>query len=179
MKDEKLTNYDRYILSKQNSVSSIDMENSDNCSYNNEYEKYLITQLRRTTPSETPILSETEFYANKNKFDNRAFFSSGSPAMSNEGTGASANAAEAQKSKNLRFKKGGKILLIVYVIFMVALASILIASNTSGMTFNEVAGAESPSAVTESTGQIRAMSIEEDEGEETSWFDRLCDSLNK
>lgn len=179
MKDEKLTNYDRYVLSKQKSVSSIDVENSDKCSYSNEYEKYLITQLRRTTPSETPILSETEFYANRNNIDNKVFFSSRLLALSNEGTAASVNVAAAQKSKNLRFKKGGKILLILYVIFMVALASILIASNTSGMTFDEVAGAESPSAVTESTGQIRAMSIEEDEGEETSWFDRLCDSLNK
>ena len=90
-----------------------------------------------------------------------------------------------EKNSRFRLRKGGKILLTIYVILMLALALILIVSNTArdtsyeGISFNQSAGAASSDDSDSDKKTVRAMTVEEDSGEETNWFDKLCDSLNK
>lgn len=166
---KKLTNYDKYVLAGKKSDHTNSEKNTDNRSVDNDYTSYLINELRRTTPSRNKLMREEEYYETK---------------------GGTYNAAVAyapvKEEKNNRFKlrKGGKIILIVYVILMIAIASILIVSNTTaksnradGISFNQSAGAASSDDADGTT--VRAMTVEDETSEETNWFDKLCDSLNK
>lgn len=177
MKDNRLTNYDRYVLAERTSVDGLRYENAvkeekksvatNDFEGYSEYEKYLLGELQRKKREE-PLMSENEYYGSRNGNYCAAV------ASDNERAGV-------KKFKFPRLKKSGKILLTIYVIFMVALASILIATNTARIPNNEsVAGAISTSQDTSEPERIRAMSVEEEKGEEDGgWFDKLCDSLNK
>ncbi len=167
---KNLTNYDKYVLARKNSDHTNSDKNADNGSSGNDYEDYLINELRRTTPSRNKVMREDEYYETK------------------RGGGiAAATYSPVKEEKHSRFKlrKGGKIILIVYVILMIALASILIVSNTTaksnmfdGISFNQSAGATSDDNAADGT-TVRAMTVEDEKSEETNWFDKLCDSLNK
>ena len=166
---KKLTNYDKYVLAKKNSNKCA----SDFCEVNgnvgNEYDEYLLNELRRTTPSTQRVLREDEYYEMK-RSGNSSVLATGDVK---------------EKNSRFRLRKGGKILLTIYVILMLALALILIVSNTArdtsyeGISFNQSAGAASSEDSDSDKKTVRAMTLEEDSGEETNWFDKLCDSLNK
>ncbi len=163
---KKLTNYDKYMLEKKNN-SVAPLNYADNSSTSNEYDDYLINELRRTTPSDKKVMAEEEFYRMKNE---------------SISYGYTAAVAKAEKEPRFRLKKGGKIFLVVYVILMIALASILIVTNTTrdvsfdGISFNQSAGAADKEEGSADT--VKAMTIEEEFEGETNWFDELCDSLN-
>lgn len=166
---KSLTNYDKYVLSRKKSDVASE-KNTFIGSGSNDYESYLINELRRTTPSANKVLREDEFYNARRNCNNVAVVET-----------------KEQEKNNTRFKirKGGKIFLIIYVILMLALASILIVSNTTsnsamldGISFNQSAGAAS-SDESDSAASVRPMTVEDDTTEETNWFDKLCDSLNK
>lgn len=182
---EELTSYDKYVLSKRNAH----VENASAFPYIeqekpirkekdvffeefqpkkieeekrkfNDYDKYLFSQLNRTGPSNEKILTENEFYSSsvekkhkKQKESSKVF-------------------------NNVTFKKGGKIILALYVIIMVTLASILIVANTSDTLKHDFANATQNSVV-ESKAIVTSMTIEENNSEQDNWFDRLCDAMNK
>lgn len=168
-----LTNYDKYVLNKRNEKQMTNAAvNGVNRSASDEYDNYMLDQLRRTEPSGRRIMSRDEFYAAR-----------GNTAVL---TAVPVQKEPKQKEHRFHLRKGGKLILGIYVILMVVLASILIVTNTThsdttfdGLSFNQSAGAAS-SEGSESDGKtIMAMSVEEENSEETNWFDRLCDSLNK
>lgn len=168
---KNLTNYDKYVLARKNSDRTNSDKNANNGSIDNDYENYLINELRRTTPSRNKVMREEEFYE-----------------MKRGNGGVTVAYAPEKEEKNSRFKlrKGGKIILIVYVILMIALASILIVSNTTaksnmfdGISFNQSAGAASSDDNAADGTTVKAMTVEDEKSEETNWFDKLCDSLNK
>lgn len=78
----------------------------------------------------------------------------------------------------LEFQKKGKIFLGVYVIIVLLLASILLIANTSDIMANANAGASSISESPAESKIVSSMTIEE-EDEDSNWFDRLCDGINK
>lgn len=157
----EMTNFDKYLLEKRNAERKNTPESDLFFAGNgvrDEYEKYLIKELRRTVPSENRVMSREEFYCRKDK-----------PAV-----------MAARKPSTLKFRRGGIILLVVYVIFLMALASILIVNSTSeSMPAEKIAGAVSKTEMSQASGFIEPMSVEEEKTEETALFDRLCDSLNK
>lgn len=177
--NDRLTNYDRYMMERlqgagNNYCARIESDysiGSDAPSASSEYRQYLINELRRTEPAEKPVMKPDEYYAYRTGGGVAAV------EMQNEAEHTAVSAPKKRRQTHLT--KTGKILLIVYVIFMVALASILIVSNTTGtLAYHESANA-SAIEKNENPNQIRSMSIDEEESGETSWFDRLCDSLNK
>ena len=71
-------------------------------------------------------------------------------------------------------------MLAIYVIFVIALAFIVIGGSTTDITSKDMAGAAKISETNAaSSNSIGAMTIEEENNEETNWFDKLCDSLSK
>ncbi len=48
-----------------------------------------------------------------------------------------------------------------------------------GISFNQSAGAASSDDNAADGTTVRAMTVEDEKSEETNWFDKLCDSLNK
>jgi len=164
---KNLTNYDKYMLEKRQRVAAEATQTEVNGSVSNEYDDYLINELRRTAPSDRKVMSEAEFYESRKETV----------------SGTKAVAVKKESEHRFHLRKSGKIFLIIYVILMVALASILIVSNTArdatfeGISFNQSAGAASADENSENT--VRPMTVEEETTDETNWFDRLCDSLNK
>lgn len=159
----ELTSYDKFLLSKkeyyadkQKAVKPMEeiLENSQRT--NSNYEEYLLNELRRTTPPKAPLLREDEYLVRCT---------------------STTQAKITEKKVNVQFKKYGKIILAVYVIFVLALAFIVIGGSTTNITSNDAAGA-SNIVEASSPQQIKAMTIVEEQ-EESNWFDKLCDSLNK
>ena len=200
MNYDNLTNYDKYVLSQNNYRSarvfadSMADEYGINVAENTEkeedlYEQYLLKELRRTTPSNSRILRREEFESGVQPGEAVA-----SCAYYNNSDVFNFNASETEeKRKNVFTKKAhskvkfpkltklGKIVLAVYVIMIVAIASILIVSNTTvtDVNFHESANASVVVEEEENPSVIRAMTIEEEEQTDNgNWFDKLCDSLN-
>lgn len=193
---EELTSYDRYVLNKKdraeatpsyssgNNKTTAKVQN-DNCNtreckkYNedfefkqenvvekneekrryNAYDKYMFKELSRTAPTEGKVMTREEFYSS----------SVAKPHIKAKLFGKMFN--------NVNFKKGGKLILILYVIIVIALASILIVANTTDIASNESANATVNTTQAEKS-LVSSMTIEE-ETEESNWFDRLCDAMNK
>lgn len=167
---EELTSYDKFMLDKREKMSekvfcNEDKKPSAKCSEFNvkrkydDYDNYLFNQLSRTAPSEERILTKEEFYnsgnANKKRMTKSAV----------------------KRLDNVKFKKGGKLIFILYVIIVVALASILIVANTTG-----IANFENANAATNTNnekGIVSSMTINEENSENDNWFDRMCDAINK
>lgn len=170
---EELTGYDKYLLQrnravkesasvakKQNAEKYKSHANASAREYD-EYDKYLYAQLSRTSPSNGPVLTKEEFYGEK----------------------TSKPAAPARKGVSVfdklfgsvKFKKGGKLIFIAYVIIVISLASILIIANTT-----DIASPVNANAAPDARSQelVTSMTVEE-ESEENNWFDRLCDAINK
>jgi uncharacterized short protein YbdD (DUF466 family) len=201
MDREELTSYDRYVLSKKENGAQKPSNNMDNfCNeqyynqdgyneqcYNdnfyqqeeyqpikkakspkkikeqnkteNAYDEYLFNELSRTEPTGNRVMTSEEFYSTN--YSNRQ-----------KSTNSTKNAIN-----NLKFKKGGKIILAFYVIIMVALASILIVANTTDIAANENANA-TINSVEAPTSIVSSMTISEEESEGNNWFDRMCDAMN-
>ncbi|NCA92588.1 hypothetical protein EOM82_04975 [bacterium] len=162
-KVEELTNYDRFLLAKKESysnkyVAATTDNNIDNRNYS-DYEAYLLGELKRTTPRNAPLMREDEYLVKCT---------------------SSAEIARQEKKSSVKFQKYGKIMLAIYVIFVIALAFIVIGGSTTDITSKDMAGAAKISETSaSSTDSIGAMTIEEENNEETNWFDKLCDSLSK
>ncbi len=159
---EELTNYDRFLLSKKEAYNNKFVENTteNNAerSYS-DYEAYLLSELRRTTPRTAPLMREDEYLVRC--------------------TSTSA-AIKQNKKASVKFQKYGKIILAVYVIFVIALAFIVIGGSTTDITSKDMAGAAKISETNVTNNNyVGAMTIEEENNEETNWFDKLCDSLSK
>lgn len=182
---EELTSYDRYILNKRNGLEkapSFSTVRSQNVVQKqqqvpfeirasrvedisakrklDDYDKYLFEQLQRTEPSAERVLTKDEFYG------------------SNVEKGQDKKNVFSKMFNNVTFKKGGKIILIFYVIIMIALASILIVANTTDTYGANFANATQDRA-SENIGVVGSMTIEEKDFEQDNWFDRLCDAINK
>ncbi len=151
MENRKLTNYDLFLLKKQEEAKNA-ASGASVC--NSAYEDYLIRELRRTAPSTNKVMTEDEFNRTEK------------PARSHQGV-----AARAKNPSNV--KKMGLIFLVMYVIIVLALALIVLV-NTKGDAI--IPGADA-SAVEEGTIQVMPLD-EEQEPESENWFDSLCDSLN-
>ena len=177
MEDSRLTNFDKYLLAARKKISEepevvkTEVKSSD-C---NEYENYLRSIINGEVSCGSHVMRQEEFYGNlcktpvKEKKSYPLYYEY-RPVV------------KAKKTSAVQFKKNGKILLIIYVILMLALASILIVTNTTGLPSDNrfTASAESDKLASASeTGSIRSMTISEESSSENGWFDRLCDSLNK
>ena len=195
MMQDNLTNYDRYVLARRNGTELNDIHEEKQDDYFSDmrfdfgakqtpvheeadaYEKYLINELRRTKPSGQKVMREDEY---------KVFLSGNSSVAVVEKAekndlSVRKTSKFAQKFRLPHLTKTGKIILAVYIILMVALASILIVSNTTSteVAFNQSANASPALEANGDPTEIRAMSIDEEDGEESNWFDALCDSLNK
>ncbi|MBR1746799.1 MAG: hypothetical protein IJ735_01145 [Clostridia bacterium] len=213
---ENLTNFDKYVLAQSDrstrrfadfgapeTVPAPERGAVDE--KDDLYEKYMINELRRTTPSSRPFMTKEEFFADLNgqttasavvaptypTQDFRASAFSYVPTYTYEtaDTQATTTVEEKKVRKNKFFSKiklpkltrMGKIILAVYGIIIVALASILIVSNTSvtDVNFNESANASQAVEEEQNPSVIRAISIQEEGETHDDWFDKLCDALNK
>ena len=202
MNYEKLTNYDKFVLAQNGAGAATCFadsepveevyEEQENSVENDLYEKYLINELRRTVPSDRPVMRFEEFVAElhgKKTEKKPSFFRNGAEkegwrlrSESNKTQDDERSARRsARKVKFPQLTKLGKIVLAVYVIMVVAVASILIVSNTTvtDVNFHESANASMAVKEEQNPSVIHAMSIEEDEEQHSDWFDKLCDSLNK
>ena len=146
---KNLTNYDLFLLKKMEEAESAKVSEE-----NPAYADYLIRELRRTTPSESKVMTEEEF--------NRS-----------ENVARPVRAAAKSVNKGANFKKLGLVFLILYVIIVLALA--LIVMVHAGKS-NVIPGADA-SAIEE--GTIQTMPLEEKEQTSGNWFDEICDALNK
>ncbi len=162
---EELTSYDKFVLSKKEyyakqmpALPTYETVNSNTEIATSSYEDYLINELRRTTPPVKPVMREDEFLVKCT---------------------STAQTKTSDKKINVQFKKYGKIILAVYVIFVLALAFIVIGGSTTGIASNDTASASKISETSVPAERIGAMNIEENQGEESNWFDELCDSLSK
>lgn len=175
-----LTNYDIYMMNKnkKNAESRLFDKKIENkqlkISYEDyqrklsktpvkqDYKTYLIEQLGRKSPDR--ILSEEEFSRQSED------------AVAQKAKSRKPSFAERAVSKitgGAHLRKGAKIFIAFYVLIVMAVASILIVMNTAGSNKSADAG----SGVVEQNA-VQPMTLNE-EAEETNWFDRLCDSLNK
>lgn len=177
MDNSRLTNFDKYLLAARKKISEEPevIETNVKSSSGNEYEQYLRSIINGEVSCGSHVMKQEEFYGNVEK-----------NTVKKERTLLSYESyepvAKPKKTSALQFKKNGKILLIIYVILMLALASILIVTNTTGLPSDNhfTASAESDKlASSAETGSIRSMTISEESSSENGWFDRLCDSLNK
>ncbi len=162
-KVEELTNYDRFLLSKKESYNNKYVATTTDNSIENrgysDYEAYLLSELKRTTPRSAPLMREDEYLVK---------------------CSSSAAIVKENKKSAVKFQKYGKIILAIYVIFVVALAFIVIGGSTTDITSQDMAGAVKISETNaQNSNSIGAMTIEEVDNEETNWFDKLCDSLSK
>lgn len=196
---DNLTNYDRFVLSRRNGTDYNDLQANKQEDYfadlrfdfganrpserkmeavdtNSDYENYLINELRRTSPSDKKVMREDEY---------NLFVSGSSVAVAEKVVTEDKKVVKtsklAQKLRMPRLTKNGKIILVVYIILMIALASILIVSNTTGhdIAFNQSANASPALDKDGDPVTIRAMSVVDEEEGNNNWFDKLCDSLNK
>ena len=151
MAERELTNYDKYLLKKMEAKKADDFFSEDNSGYSN----YIISQLRRTTPSDSKVMTKEEYLRSEN-------------VSSSVGTG---KVAQAKNGTNL--KKMGFAFLILYVIIVLALALIVMVNAKRGVV---IPGADA-SAIDGDV--IQVMPLEEAETESHDWFDEICDSLNK
>ena len=165
------------------------------------YEEYLIKELRRTAPGVRPLMREEEFLAELHgkqyvaDADTASYsapaFLSGVASMTAEEV-ENAFVPEKTEKKHTRKRlfsnvraprltKTGKIILIVYIILCLAIASILIVSNTNvaPTDFYQSANASYAVESEENPTVIKAMTVEDEEETHANWFDKLCDSLNK
>lgn len=177
MDNSRLTNFDKYLLAARKKISEEPevIDTNVKSSSGNEYEQYLRSIINGEVSCGSHVMKQEEFYGNVEK-----------NTVKKERTLLSyesyESVAKPKKTSALQFKKNGKILLIIYVILMLALASILIVTNTTGLPSDNhfTASAESDKlASSAETGSIRSMTISEESSSENGWFDRLCDSLNK
>lgn len=118
-----------------------------------DYNEYMRAQLNRRSPEK--LLSKEEFYQAK-------FNSSGVSKAIHQ---------KARKTKK-RMTKAGKIFTLVYVLTVIAIASIIIAVNNSG----DGKGGVSASADA-ATGEIKALTVESREIE-GNWFDDILDGIS-
>lgn len=181
-----MNNYDKMILAQQErtrSGNAIEGRSDRNVQrpidYSDmTYNDYMLNVLYRTDPSEAPVMSRDDF-------DRMRANASGAASVTHDATAERFTREERQEKKSkYSLTKKGKIILAVYVILMVLLASILIVSNTVTVVDREISVSEKiPAAYgstdTPQTQYIRAMTIDEENNEEGDWFDKLCDSLNK
>ncbi len=154
MENRKLTNYDLFLLKKQEEMRNAELGAK---AENPAYEDYLIRELRRTSPSASKVMTEDEF--NHSESDVR-------PVRQKGGT-----LARVKNASNV--KKMGLAFLILYVIIVLALALIVLVHTKS----NGVIPGADASAIEE--GSIQTMPLDDQEAESENWFDELCDTLNK
>lgn len=175
-----LTNYDIYMMNKnkksaESRLFDKKIENKPvKISYEDykkklskspakqDYKSYLMEQLDRKSPD--TILSEEEFFRQS---DNSAT----EKARNKKPSLMERAVSKVSGGANLR--KGAKIFIACYVLIVMAVASILIVMNTAGSDTPADAGS---GAIEQNV--VQPMTLNE-ESEETNWFDRLCDSLNK
>lgn len=162
-KCDELTSYDKFLLSKkeyyadkQKIVKATEDVIVKSDRVNSNYEDYLLNELRRTTPPKAPILREDEYLVKCT---------------------STSQSKISEKKINIQFKKYGKIILAVYVMFVLGLAFIVIGGSTTDITSRDSAGAAKISETVSSSENVRPMNIVEDQGEQSNWFDKLCDSL--
>ncbi len=149
---KELTSYDKFILQK------MEREKEQPVAENSPYAEYLIHELKRTTPSDRKVMTETEF----NEESRRS-----------ERVRPSRSGVAAKVKNGANIKKMGLIFLVFYVIIVIALALIVLVNANVNTA---IPGADA-SAVDEDA--IQAMPAEETESESGNWFDEFCDSLNK
>ncbi len=154
MENKKLTNYDLFLLKKQEEMKNAELGAK---AENPAYEDYLIRELRRTSPSDRKVMTEDEFNHSENNV--RSLRQKGG------------SLARVKNSSNV--KKMGFAFLAMYVIIVLALALIVLVHTKSS---NVIPGADA-SAIEE--GSIQTMPLDEEEPESENWFDQLCDRLNK
>lgn len=167
------------------------------------YDRYLLNELRRTAPGK-PVMTREQFLASEassysapydwseqrpyssyvsNDFSiERSMQQTVTPAQARARVRKSRFTSLFNKIKLPKLTKVGKIVLSVYVILLLAVASILIVANTSmtDVDFHESANASMAIAEEENPSTIRSMSVKEDDQEEhDDWFDKLCDAMNK
>lgn len=118
-----------------------------------DYNEYMKAQLNRKSPEK--LLSKEEFYQAK-------FNSSGARKVA---------LVKARKTKK-RMTKAGKIFTLVYVLMVIAVASIIIAVNNSGD-----GGSGVSASADAATGEIKALTVETREIE-GNWFDDILDGIS-
>ena len=118
-----------------------------------DYNEYMRAQLNRRSPEK--LLSKEEFY--------QAKFNS---------SGVSKATPRKERKTKKRMTKAGKIFTLVYVLTVIAIASIIIAVNNSG----DGKGGVSASADA-ATGEIKALTVESREIE-GNWFDDILDGIS-
>ncbi len=169
MKNENLTAYDKFLMSKQtatNAAVTISEErNESGYNLSNAYAEYLEAQLRRTTPSGEKVLTEEEFF-------NTGVNTKKSKKLRSKVT-TEEETVTYGKTSAVQFKKSGKLFFACYVIIMIALALIVIVKTTVGDSYN----ADAADDTTASVEKIQTMQDEESP-ENDNWFDKMCDSLN-
>lgn len=152
MAEKQLTNYDRFLLKKMEEQKKATPVMDENPAYAN----YIISELRRTTPSERRVMTEEEFLQAEN---------STKPVVK--------GGKLAQVKNVASLKKMGFVFLIFYVIIVLALALIVVVNARNGSI---IPGADA-SDVEE--GVIQVLPADENEQPSGDWFDEFCDSLNK
>ena len=170
MKNENLTAYDKFLMSKQSANNVVDTisedRNESSGNLSNAYAEYLEAQLRRTTPSGEKVLTEEEFF-------NTDVTTKKSRKFRTKITTSEEETVAYGKTSAVQFKKSGKLFFACYVIIMIALALIVIVKTTVGDSYN----ANAADDTTASVEKIQTMQDEES-SENDNWFDKMCDSLN-
>ena len=149
MSKKKLTNYDLFILKKQE-----EQQMNQHDSENPAYADYLVRELKRTTPSDRKVMTEEEFNRSENV------------------TRPIARATSNVAKKGEAFKKLGLLFLVFYVIIVLALALIVMVHAGNS---DVIPGA----AASDATGGIQTMPLEDEQVDTGDWFDAICDALNK
>lgn len=194
-----MTNYDVFMLNKSkkkaesklfdrknDSVDVISYENYRKKSNTSEskanksydYKTYLKAQLERSTPEQ--ILTEEQFYG-RNKSKKVIDKSNYSRNVAKETKNNPSIASKMIKKLfgNVEIKKGGKIFIGIYVLIVIAVASILIVANTASPFIGQHAVDADGSNYEQTESSVKPMAIVETREEESNWFDKLCDSLKK
>lgn len=192
-----LTNYDIFMMNKnkkkaesklfgrQNekpvdiSYESYKNKVSQDIARNDDYKTYLMQQLERSSPDK--ILTEEEFYSQKINSRKRKKEQKMKNIKNERIVEKTDNSVASGLLKkffgNVRFRKGSKIFIAFYVLIVIAVASILIVTNTASPSSTETVGAVSGEV--QASEEVQPMTFKEGEEENQNWFDKLCDSLNK
>lgn len=158
------------------------------------YSQYLLDLLQGKSVGNGAVLTKEEYYktygdnkgASYNEYSFATASDGGRNGMYREDISDSTKIVKNNKPSlftkmfgNVQFKKGGKFLLALYVIIVVCVASILIVLNTTNIASDNIADAKEPIVTEEQTEKVNAMTLDDTQEEESNWFDRLCDALNK
>ncbi len=169
----EMTDFDLFMQSKveakkpTNEKSVFEFEQTkakEKISNNNEYRQYMLSQLQCRTDAK--ILSEEDFLATDKTME------------SNVDSFVQKKKKNTVESK-FNFTTNGKILLGLYVIILIACASIILVLTASRENGYSLADAQNNIIESSRGGNIKGMLIEEKEYESDNFFDFICDKLNK